>query len=124
MKHPNIVALFGLTKLENNYMGLVMEWADHGSLSDNMEDLNREEKINVFLCICEGLAYMHSNKIAHRDLKPENILLFRNKSIAKISDIGTSKVIQTIIPNTTNTAAVGTLKYTAPELMSVGLQVI
>jgi serine/threonine protein kinase len=120
MRHPNIVAFFGQTKLENNYMGLVMEWADHGSLSDNMEDMSVGEKIDVSLCICEGLAYMHSNKIAHRDLKPENVLLFGNKSTAKISDFGTSKVIQTII---TSTGAVGTPKYSAPELMGEGLQV-
>jgi serine/threonine protein kinase len=120
MRHPNIVALFGQTKLENNYIGLVMEWADQGSLSDNMEDMSTEEKINVSLCICEGLAYMHSNRIAHRDLKPENVLLFGDKTKAKISDFGTSKVIQTII---TSTGAVGTPKYSAPELMGEGLQV-
>ena len=120
MRHPNIVALFGLTVLENNYTCLVMEWADQGSLSEHMEDMNTQEKIKVSLCICEGLAYMHSNKIAHRDLKPENVLLFGNKSKAKISDFGTSKVIQTII---TSTGAVGTPKYSAPELMGEGLQV-
>jgi serine/threonine protein kinase len=120
MQHPNIVALFGLTQLENNYMGLVMEWADQGSLGDNMEEMNEDEKIKVSLCICKGLDYMHSNRIAHRDLKPENVLLFGDKSTAKISDFGTSKVIQTII---TSTGAVGTPKYSAPELMGVGLQV-
>jgi serine/threonine protein kinase len=120
MRHPNIVAMVGLTKLENNYMGLIMEWAEQGSLSDSMEDMNTEEKIKVSICICEGLAYMHSNTIAHRDLKPENVLLFGDKSVAKISDFGTSKVIQTII---TSSGAVGTPKYSAPELMGVGLQV-
>jgi serine/threonine protein kinase len=120
MRHPNIVTMFGLTMLENNYMGLVMEWADQGSLSDSMEDMEQNIKIKVSLCICEGLAYMHFNRMAHRDLKPENILLFGDKSTAKISDFGTSKVIQTII---TSTGAVGTPKYSAPELMGEGLQV-
>jgi 5'-AMP-activated protein kinase catalytic alpha subunit len=120
MKHPNIVAIFGLTQLRNNYMGIVMEWADQGSLRDSMEKMNKEEKINVSLCICEGLDYMHSIRIAHRDLKPENVLLFGDKSKAKISDFGTSKVIQTLM---TNTKEVGTPKYSAPELMGEGLQV-
>jgi serine/threonine protein kinase len=120
VRHPNIVQMFGMTKLENNYMGLVMEWADQGSLRDNMGKMKPEEKIKVSLCICEGLEYMHFIRIAHRDLKPENVLLFGKKSIAKISDFGTSKVIQTII---TSTGAVGTPKYSAPELMGEGLQV-
>jgi serine/threonine protein kinase len=121
MRHPNIVAIFGLTMLENNHMGLVMEWADQGSLTGSMQGMEQDTKIKVSLGICEGLAYMHFNKIAHRDLKPENILLFGDKTIAKISDFGTSKVIQTII---TSTGPVGTPKYCAPELMREGLQVL
>ena len=120
LRHPNIVAMFGLTQLRNNYMGIVMEWADQGSLRVNMEKMNKEEKIKVSLCIFEGLDYMHSTRIAHRDLKPENVLLFGDKSKAKISDFGTSKVIQTMV---TNTREVGTPKYSAPELMGKGLQV-
>jgi serine/threonine protein kinase len=121
MKHPNVVALFGLTQLKHNFMGIVMEWADQGNLRENMKKMNKEEKIKVSLCICEGLDYMHSYRIAHRDLKPENVLLFGDLTTAKISDFGTSKVIQTIMTNTTG--LVGTPKYSAPELMGQGLQV-
>ncbi len=120
MCHPNIVRLFGLTKLENNHLGIVMEWADKGNLRENMENMNNRGKIKVSLGICAGLAYMHSNKIVHRDLKPENVLLFGDERNAKISDFGTSKVIQTII---TNSRTIGTPKYSAPELMSKGIQV-
>jgi serine/threonine protein kinase len=120
VKHPNIVALFGLTKLENNYMGIVMEWADLGNLRENMGKISSAEKIKVSLCICEGLDYMHSLQIAHRDLKPENVLLFGDKKLAKISDFGTSKVIQTII---VGTHMVGTPKYSAPETILKGAQV-
>jgi serine/threonine protein kinase len=120
MKHPNIVALFGMTKLKNNYIGLVMEWSDQGNLRENMEFMTKEDKIKVSLSMSMGLTYIHSNLIAHRDLKPENILLFGDKSNAKITDFGTSKVIQTFM---TNTGFVGTPKYSAPELMEHGLQV-
>jgi serine/threonine protein kinase len=120
VQHPNIVALLGLTKLENNFMGIVMEWADQGNLRENMKDMNENEKIKVSLCVCDGLDYMHSFRIAHRDLKPENVLLFGNRTLAKISDFGTSKVIQTII---VATKMEGTPKYSAPETMLKEVQV-
>jgi serine/threonine protein kinase len=120
VQHPNIVALLGLTKLENNYRGIVMEWADQGNLRENMGKMNAAEKIAVSLCICEGLDYMHSLQIAHRDLKPENILISGDKTQAKIADFGTSKIIQTIIVGTN---MVGTPKYSAPETMLKGVQV-
>jgi serine/threonine protein kinase len=121
MRHSNIVTFFGLTKLENNFYGLVLEWADQGNLRQNMKDLQMNQKTKISLCICEGLSYMHSNQIAHRDLKPENVLLFGDKSEAKISDFGTSKVIQTIIANS---GIAGTPTYWAPELMGVAKQVM
>jgi serine/threonine protein kinase len=120
VQHPNIVALLGLARLENNYMGFVMEWADQGNLRENINKMSSREKIKVSLCICKGLDYMHSIQIAHRDLKPENVLLFGNRTTAKISDFGTSKVIQTIIVGTN---MVGTPKYSAPETMLKGIQV-
>jgi tRNA A-37 threonylcarbamoyl transferase component Bud32 len=120
MRHTNIVTCYGLTKLENNFFGLVLEWADQGNLRQNMQDLKFNQKIEISLCICDGLSYMHSNQIAHRDLKPENVLLFGNKSTAKISDFGTSKNINTITPNS---GIVGTPTYWAPELTGVAKQV-
>jgi serine/threonine protein kinase len=121
MRHNNIVTFFGLAKLQNNFFGLVLEWADHGNLRQNMKSLKKDQKIKISLCICNGLSYMHSNRIAHRDLKPENVLLFGNKPTAKISDFGTSKNIKTV---TQNSGIVGTPTYWAPELTGVAKQVI
>jgi serine/threonine protein kinase len=120
VQHPNIVSILGLTRLENNYMGIVMEWADQGNLRENMEKMSTGEKTKVSLCICEGLDYMHSIRIAHRDLKPENVLLFGDRTVAKISDFGTSKIIQKCIVGTN---MVGTPKYSALEIILKGIQV-
>jgi serine/threonine protein kinase len=119
LRHPNIVTVFGTTRLENDFMGIVMEFSDLGPLDQNMEGMLLEEKIRSSICICDGLSYLHSIRVAHRDLKPQNILLFGNKSTAKISDFGTSAVIQTI---QTITNPTGTPKYSAFELMTSGLK--
>jgi len=119
LHHPNIVRLFGTTKLDGDRFGIVMEKVDNGSLDMHMFKLNQEMLVEVSLGIIDGLQYVHSRKVAHRDLKPENVLLSGPQMIPKISDFGVSKVIQTII---TNTAMVGTPKYVAPELLEEGRQ--
>lgn len=42
--------------------------------------------------LLNGLAWIHSKKVAHRDIKPENILVSGSGQI-KICDFGSSKVI-------------------------------
>ncbi len=37
--------------------------------------LSEQRLLNVFVNVCEALAYAHSRGIIHRDLKPENIVL-------------------------------------------------
>jgi len=60
-----------------------------------------------------GLEYMHSKSIAHRDLKPEN-LAFDDKNNLKIIDLGSAKVINKKVSNSTD---ICTLLYRAPELL-------
>jgi len=119
LHHPNIVRLYGTTRMSGNRFGIVMEKAELGSLDKCLMSLELETAAKIALGVIDGLEYVHSKKVAHRDLKPQNILLFGSQLIPKISDFGVSKVIQTII---TNSAMVGTPKYAAPELLEPGLK--
>ena len=93
-----------------------MEFSFHGSLKSHLATLNESERIKIGTCTCNGLDFLHTIGIAHRDLKPENILLFGDKTLAKLSDIGSSKIIQKIM--ITTTGGLTSPKYTAPELLS------
>ena len=118
LNHPNIVKVLGTTKFVDGRHGIVMEFADHGDLSrKSMDKLDMNQKIGVSYGICCGLQFLHSKRVAHKDLKPENILLFGDKPTPKITDFGTSKVIQTLIQST---AMAGTPKYAAPEILYKG----
>ena len=116
--HPNVVRVYGTSKLRDGMMGILMEFADQGDMSRaKMDKLSFDQKIKVSYGICLGIEFLHSKRVAHRDLKPENILLFGSKPIPKITDFGSSKVIQTMIQTT---AMAGTPKYSAPETFHPG----
>jgi len=50
----------------------------------------------------------------HRDIRPANILVDAQYSVAKLSDFGLARSVQTIAG--TQTASVGTPPYSAPEM--------
>ena len=114
LNYPNIVRLFGLTTFPNDFQGMVMEWADKGTLREQMDHLTFAQKVSISSCICAGLTYLHCQKIAHRDLKPESILLFGDDLTSKISAFGASKAIQTFASSTSGIKEAP--QYLAPEL--------
>lgn len=64
--------------------------------------------------LCDGLAYLHSLKIAHRDLKLENFLVDEN-GVALISDFGFSVRLQNAKKELLKIKC-GTQDYMAPEV--------
>ncbi|CAG0895812.1 unnamed protein product [Cyprideis torosa] len=119
LQHPNVVRIYGITRMQSDTPAIVMERADKGSLRGFIAKLSYPQKVSIARGILEGIAYLHSRKVAHRDLKPENILLFGDKLVPKISDFGTSRIVQASVVNTMMT---GTPKYCAPELLDKGLR--
>ena len=86
IKHPNIIRLFDV-KRKPDYIYLVMEYCNGGSLYDCLQNYKNKykqpftEEIVQYLMrqILSGLKCLHDHKIIHRDLKLDNIL-FKYKS--------------------------------------------
>ena len=92
---------------------LVLEYACNGSLFQKIKakkKFSEKQTRGLFLQICEGVKYLHSNNIIHRDIKPENLLF--DGDIVKIIDFGWC-----VQGGDVRMTFWGTLDYMAPEMI-------
>ncbi|KAI1294971.1 Mitogen-activated protein kinase kinase kinase 7 [Halotydeus destructor] len=119
LDHPNIINIFGSSTRGSVTSGLVMEYAEEGSLFNllhRMPEVSYSEAtaISWLLQCAKGLSYMHGQEprpMAHRDFKSSNLLLFNGRTLIKICDFGTARDVQTIM-----TSGKGTTNWMAPEV--------
>ncbi|KDO19726.1 TKL protein kinase [Saprolegnia parasitica CBS 223.65] len=118
--HPNIVRFVGFAWDSLQNLCAVTEYMPQGDLHTYLQShlqlqWRRHEKIKIALGIAHALAYLHSLSpaIIHRDLKSKNVLMAAGCE-AKLSDFGISRE-RTL--DETMTAGVGTIFWTAPEVL-------
>src|SRR5439155_9597185 len=83
--------------------------------------LSPDERLQLFLQVCEAVQHAHQKGIIHRDLKPSNILVTVNDGVAvpKIIDFGIAKATQQELTEKTIVTEfhhfIGTPAYISPE---------
>jgi len=105
MKHENVVQWYGtITDPTAGKTALFMEQMA-GSLTEFLKGYNVNglplpyyTQRNICHDVVRALVYLHSNGIIHRDLSSNNVLLTGNGSRAKVTDFGTSKLINCMAP--------------------------
>ncbi len=116
LSHPGIIKVLESGVLEECYY-YSMEYMPGGNLNRRLEHgkIPVNQAVELFLPICNAMAYAHEQAIIHRDLKPSNILLtaagepvVSDFGIAKILDLGKT-------PLTQSGEILGTIAYLAPE---------
>ncbi|KAH9925501.1 kinase-like domain-containing protein [Fomitopsis serialis] len=126
LRHKNIVPLLG-ADMTLFPVCLVSVWMKYGNISGYLRQYPNEDRLRLLIDVAEGLAYLHSESMVHGDLKCANILI-NDERQACIGDFGLSAVIhdpETIMSITPSPNAVGTLRWTAPEILdpeSFGLE--
>ncbi|MEJ2702733.1 MAG: serine/threonine-protein kinase, partial [Sedimentisphaerales bacterium] len=97
LDHPNITKIFdaGATSTARPYF--VMEYVDGVPITDYC-DCNRltiEERLQLFVQVCDAVQHAHQKGLIHRDLKPTNILVRTQDGhpLAKIIDFGVAKAV-------------------------------
>ena len=109
---------------------LVMELLEGETLSEFVRqrgDIPPREVYRIFVQICHALGAAHRAGIVHRDLKPENVFLAKSLRAdvpytVKLLDFGIAKVLAQA--RLSNTAAVGTPLYMAPEQTVAGSRIL
>jgi len=123
LDHPNIAHVYdaGTTGAGRPYFA--MEYVKGVSIIEycDGQKLTIEERLKLFLEVCEAIQHAHQKAIIHRDIKPSNILVLieGKKAVPKVIDFGIAKALsQPLTERTLVTEQgqfVGTPEYMSPE---------
>jgi serine/threonine protein kinase len=91
VSHPNISGFRGLVHAKNN-LYIFMEYVGPTDLSaviraGYQKRLESAHVLELFLQICDAVAFLHQSLVAHRDIKSENIVVTK-EAIPKLVDFG------------------------------------
>lgn len=123
MNHPNIAQAFEVGTTDQGRPYFVMEIVDGIPISRYCDDhsLSIDQRLELFIPVCEAVQHAHQKGIIHRDLKPSNVLVseIEHRSVPKIIDFGIAKAVNepsNSQPNLTQFGQiVGTMEYMSPE---------
>ncbi len=123
MSHPNIARVFdaGVTGTGRPYF--VMELVPGIPITDycDKNTLATNERLELFIPVCEAVQHAHQKGVIHRDLKPSNILVSvqDGKPVPKIIDFGiaraTTQRLSSVTFVTEQGQMIGTPDYMSPE---------
>ncbi|MBN9693960.1 MAG: protein kinase [Verrucomicrobia bacterium] len=123
MDHPNIARVLdaGATELGRPYF--VMELVRGTRITDYCDtaELNTQDRLLLFIKVCQAIQHAHQKGIIHRDIKPSNILVTMHDGVPvpKVIDFGIAKATEgRLTENTVYTQLhqfIGTPAYMSPE---------
>ncbi len=123
MDHPAIAKIFDGGSTPEGRPYFAMEYVPGIPITEysDKHKLDIEERLELFMRVCEGVQHAHQKAIIHRDLKPSNILITEvdGKPAPKIIDFGVAKATaQRLTAATMLTrvgSVIGTPEYISPE---------
>jgi non-specific serine/threonine protein kinase/serine/threonine-protein kinase len=123
MNHPNIAKAYEAGSTEEGRPFFAMEYVRGVPLTEycDAQRLSTQERLTLFMQVCDGVQHAHQKGIIHRDIKPSNILVAveDGRPIPKIIDFGVAKATsQRLTERTLFTELgqwIGTPEYMSPE---------
>jgi serine/threonine protein kinase/tetratricopeptide (TPR) repeat protein len=123
LDHPNIARVYHAGTTEGGRPYFAMELVAGVPITEycDRHKLTVQERLELFLPVCDAMQHAHQKGIIHRDIKPSNMLvsLRENQAVPKIIDFGIAKALsQPLTERTLYTEQgqfVGTPEYMSPE---------
>ncbi|HEX7653708.1 MAG TPA: serine/threonine-protein kinase, partial [Verrucomicrobiae bacterium] len=125
MDHPNIAKVFDAGATDSFRPYFVMELVRGIKITDYCDQraLTTEQRLHLFIQVCQAVQHAHQKGILHRDLKPSNILVtttLEGAALPVVIDFGIAKATtnQRLTDKTLFTAfemLIGTPAYMSPE---------
>ncbi len=122
MDHPNIARILD-GGIHDNRPFFVMELVKGTPITEfcDARKLTPQQRLELFLPVCQAIQHAHQKGIIHRDIKPSNVLiaLYDDKPVPKVIDFGVAKATGgALTQHTIDTGfggVVGTPQYMSPE---------
>jgi non-specific serine/threonine protein kinase/serine/threonine-protein kinase len=123
MSHPNIARVYDAGASEAGGPYFVMEYVKGVPITEHCDRqrLGANERLELFLQVCDGLQHAHHKGIIHRDIKASNVLVAieDDRAVPKIIDFGIAKATDRPLTEATFYTEVGqfigTPEYMSPE---------
>ena len=134
LQHPGIVPVYDFFKDSGGRLHIIMKLVLGRTLDDLLNQIHDEykgmapremesrertqmhERLEMFLKVCDMVAYAHEKRILHRDLKPANIMLGKQDDVY-VMDWGIAEPHESSEPLQAPEDTMGTVCYLAPEIM-------
>ena len=95
LEHPNIAHVFNAGTTEAGRPYFVMEYVKGVPITEHCDrhKLTIEERLKLFLRVCEAVQHAHQKGIIHRDIKPSNVQVSiqGEQAVPKVIDFGVAK---------------------------------
>ncbi|TWT48223.1 Serine/threonine-protein kinase PknD [Thalassoglobus neptunius] len=119
--HPNIVPIHDLGRTDDGKLFYSMKKVTGKPWDKEIRNRPLEENLDIFMKLCDAVAYAHSRGVINRDLKPENVIVGRYGEVI-VLDWGLAVTTAEFPKNESILqdfrGGAGTPVYMAPELVS------